>query len=550
MGKAMNKKSKPQIDAGKNFPNVGLTQEIEALKTAAVKAQQVVDRSHDALYQVLVDCLALAATYGKDSPEFQTAVRNKSGTHEYPISSPGAAANPYKPVIWQVFKNPPRQTLYRYTSVLSLIETEADEKDIDLSNADNTDAVVDLMKSHGSIDHMVGLVKKKTTSDPKDPAAQKNEWVERIRKAQNSLAKRDTITRVDPNITNVQADGSFSLFAGVWGKDGKINIVTLDAVGTPEDQDIVDIWSAQQKELREFVDIPTAFLADLCKLARAIKEPKRGKADQSVSRSYFRRIHMASEKDCTVANVGLLDNTDHPSLVAKTRHFKFPMKSEACVFRTSSENHEEVLFERTKLNLKDIENAVRCEGASRGKEDQQQGIVGRLQFGIDDDAAEVLLVEPAKITGKPTLGKERKWDWVGKLERKKLLELRDHLGSYGKSLKETFKAEGSKSRADRKYNPAILGLPVGFSVSETGLLVHGLKGKQGIPIHGNETGSTPDYLIHFRSVDLLACIRSALTVPGVESVSIHLSKLGTAKLGFVGEYGDYGYYIPTVEPTK
>jgi hypothetical protein len=68
MGKAGIKKSKAQLDGGKNFPNAGLDREIEQLKTAAVKAQQIVDKSHKALYQVLTDCLVLVVFPRKSGP--------------------------------------------------------------------------------------------------------------------------------------------------------------------------------------------------------------------------------------------------------------------------------------------------------------------------------------------------------------------------------------------------------------------------------------------------------------------------------------------------
>lgn len=550
MAKAATKKSTPQSGVLANFPNQQLVHDIEKLKTAAARAQGIVDRSHDALYRVLANCLALTATFGKDCSEFKRGVRNNEGVHEYREDAPGMSPNPFKPVIWQVFKNPPRQALYRYTSALTLIETEAGEKNIDLQDKE---AIVALMKAHRSIDRMVGLVKKKRDTQPIDPATQRAEWAAKIRKVIAALEKRDIVTLVDPEKTKVQAEGTFSLFAGTWTKDGKIKIVSLDAVGNPEDQEVVDIWSAQQKELRDAVDLPTAFLAELTKLAKAIKEPKRPRNDQEIARSYFRRIRFDPDNNRTVAKVGLVDNDEHPSLIATTRFFRFPLSSPACVYRTPTENHEDILFAGAKRNPKDLENVVRCEGEPRGKEDRGRGVVGRLIFGGEDDPEEVLLVDPDKLAGKQTLGRDRRWDFKCDLDRAALAGLKAHLEAYRKDWTASLKSQGKKTAKNKgQPDPKTQGLPITFEVSGGGLMIRSLVGKGGHQVSNGETetDNTKAFDLSFRSDDWLACVRAMSRVGGIEQAGLRLSQNGSCKLSVVGAYGDYSFFLPAIVPAQ
>ena len=64
--------------------NQKLLGELASLTTDANKAQEAVDRSHDALYDVLAKCLELTSTYGKDCPEAKQTVRNCEDLHERP----------------------------------------------------------------------------------------------------------------------------------------------------------------------------------------------------------------------------------------------------------------------------------------------------------------------------------------------------------------------------------------------------------------------------------------------------------------------------------
>ena len=499
---------------------------------------------------MLADCLALVAKHQKDCPEFKRSVQNDDGDQEYPEYKGGVEPNEFKPVIWQVFKCPPAQTLYRYTSVLTVIEKAAAEQGVPLAE---TQKIVALMKGYGSIDRMVDA-RKKLKNDPKTPEEleeerqdARDEWHKKYAVATALLSERPKIRTIDPQEFDLPDDASLALFVGQRQPNGRMVIRALDAVSYPDDYTIVEMWKEQQAELRSLPDVPTAFLRELTTLAKAIKEPKRPKNAPGTAQTYQRRLRFEPGNDETICHVGPTDTVHGVSLVARTEFLPPQINEPMCLNRTADVNDEAVVADCASRDLTKNENVVRIvpkQGLT--KQEVNQGTRAKFVFGDETTSEIALLVDPSRLPGDQMVAPDVSWGGtvsLGKTALKEILAQLQTYKKYQKSVSKTQKRTGGK--AFTVHENKKLGYAFGLDVSGSGLVFSNYDGNDIHAVSGvvKKGSAALEEKCRFRTDEWLSCIRALLRVGGVETFTIHYNDDGHCELSAAGSYGSYAFRL-------
>ncbi len=123
----------------------------------------------------------------------------------------------------------------------------------------------------------------------------------------------------------------------------------------PSDSLVLKAWQSdlEQRQSALLPDPNTVFLRDICALAKAIRERKRPtKGDQSIYLYFRRRITFRVAGSSLIADGGLVDTGEGVTLEAVLKENAWNLRQQAAVYRSTKENHEEVIEKGTRGDLK------------------------------------------------------------------------------------------------------------------------------------------------------------------------------------------------------
>ena len=509
--------------------------EIKQLQADASYSEHLVDRSHAKLYEILARCLALTDKYSKEHPAFKASLKDEDGNaeFEYTSSTVGRPPSPYKPVVWQVFRNPSPQTLYRYASVLSLVDYAAKDQGVDLTDTKKT---IPYMKKFGRLDAMVDLWKEikassngaaggKTAGARADSKRDREEAEKKeIENALALLKKRPPVARIPAGRIPLLEDCSLALFAGQWSDDGKLELRHLDPVVYPSDSLVLKAWQSEleQRQSALLPDPNTVFLRDICSLAKAIRERKRPtKGDQSIYLNFRRRITFRVAGSSLIADGGLVDTGEGVTLEAVLKENAWNLWQRAAVYRSTKENHEEVIEKGTRGDLKRPGRNAMFEVGAQGKTEKAIGVIAKLRLPSNKDNPVVAhLVKPSSLTGAQMRLEPSDWNYQTVLTLEEV-----------KSATSVVKAFAKYVGADHRGKSKKLGFAFVLGCKRNGFTAadyDGLEKHQLSRAGGQLRGKA--FTLKFRTDDWIACTKAMAKFKDAEEIEVRISRDGLAQL--------------------
>jgi hypothetical protein len=561
---------------------------VTQLQSDADYAQHLVDRSHAKLYEILARCLELTTLYGKDHPAFKRPVNAEDGSViEYRTSTSGRPSSPFRPVIWQVFRDPAPQTLYRYSSVLSLVEHTAIEQGFDPADKKR---MVAWMKKWRRLDAMVDAWKEvKTEKDagarnvngsgrtrgadptkhagvptpgdtngagaagPRDGGGngskQPDDGVGSDNLGGNARKSADPVAglRARPAVARIQADQiprlkdrSIALFVGQWCDDGEMEIRVLDPLCHPGDRDVLKAWESELAEHRSasVADPTTVFLRNVCLLSRAIKERKRPRTDQTKHGHFRRRTTFCSSGSSLIAEVGLIDTVEGVTLQAVLNGAAWIPPAPAAVYRNSVEDHAATIEEFTRGDLRRHGRNAWFEVGAAHEGDSAMGVIGKLHLCSESgQPVTVDLVEPSSLDGRRMRTRRGRGHCRATLTAEELRGTAEGVESFAK-----YAGRNGGSRSKK------VGSTFKLKCSQNGLLAANYDGDDEHVVSDRVDalkGKAFDLLL--RTDDWLDCVKAVAKPKEVEQVELNVDRSGLLEFAIEIGAGTYRLHLPSCD---
>jgi len=543
------------VDFGGFDPKLGM--QIKQLQADAIVAELDIERSYWSLYEVLARCLALTATYTKEHPAFKMPLKDKKGNLEceYPTSTQGRPSSPFRSVVWQVFRNPPAQTVYRYTSVLSLVEFAAEKQGV---NPTNTKTTVAFMKQFGRLDAMVDkwkevkaaaatggttngfngtIARGDGTTNTNGQAASTEE---RSEQAISQLITRPTLVEIPAAKLPSYHGSKLVLLAGLWSDDGKFGVRPLDTIAYPTDAFVLEAWKAElrQRQANIQADPNTQFLRDICVLSKAIRERKRPKGDQSILTHYQRRITLQTSGNSLRADIGLVGTSEGVTLEGVLSEASWMIRTPAAVYRTSAENHEEVIEKNTRGDLRRRDRDAVLDVGTGNKSEKAIGVTAKLKLRSDTgQSATAYLVRSSTLESTQMQLKPCRWDYETTLTF-------DEVSEAIASIEALSKFEGVDNNGRSRK--------LGFAF----ILKCGSRGLKSADHDGEQEGKLArakgklkgkGFTLFFRTDDWIAAMRTIAKSHGAEEVFLRIKRGGLAQLEMKRSFASYRLNIPSCD---
>ncbi len=526
--------------------------EIRQLQADASYSESQVDRSHAKLYEIFARCLALSDKYTKEHPAFKASLKDANGNvkFEYTSSTVGRPPSPFKPVVWQIFRNPPPQTLYRYASVLSLVDYAAKNQGVDLTD---TKATVRFMKKFGRLDAMVDFWKEVKASNISAAGGEIGDAKVAIKHDRQAAEAKSienalTLQKERPPVATIPAgriplleDCSLTLFTGQWSDDGGLELRHLDPVLYASDSLVLKAWQSELEQRRSTLlpDPNTVFVRDICVLAKAIRERKRPtRGDKSIYTHFHRRITFRVDGFSLIADGGLVDTSEGVTLEAALKQNAWNLLQQAAVYRSANENHEEVIEKGTRGDLKRLGRIAMIEFGTKGETEKAISVIAKLRLQPNKDNPVVAyLVNPSSLKGAQMRLESSDWDYQTVLS---LEEVKS-----ATAVVETFnKFVGVDNRGKSKR----FGFAFVLGCKRTGLTAanyDGLEKQKLSKAKGQLSGKA--ITLKFRTDDWIACTKAMAKFKDVEEIEVRVSRDGLAQLAIVTSIGVYRLYIPSCD---